>query len=326
MPNPIKYSVSAQTLALKKGNFWIGTGDVGKGPTSTTSYYNGITPPSGGYTIYLNKASGGPSIYTAANDSQLISLTNTIAGQTFATASAALDWYNSQSDKMVFNIDYPAIMTNGLIFNADAGFTPSYPTSGTTWYDLSGNSINGTLTNGPTYSSSGGGSISFDGTDDRSVADTSLIDRTDGQEITVSCWIRPSRLGGQYQVFCTNRSNDTSRYNWIFYQHTNNGAVSFHGGNNQFISTYIPTVNTWVNVTNTVTSAGLSTLYANGVSVYAVSGYSYGLTASRLGIGADPGGQEAFQGNVASTQIYTRALTAAEVLQNFNATKTRFGL
>ena len=90
MPNPIKYSTSAQTLALKKGNFWIGTGDVGKGPTSTTDYYNGITPPAGGYTIYLNKASGGPSIYTAANDSQLISLSNTIAGQTFASAAAAL--------------------------------------------------------------------------------------------------------------------------------------------------------------------------------------------------------------------------------------------
>ena len=55
MPNAIKYNVSAETLALKKGNFWIGTGDVSKGPTSNTGYYNGITPPSGGYTIYLNK-------------------------------------------------------------------------------------------------------------------------------------------------------------------------------------------------------------------------------------------------------------------------------
>ena len=45
MPNAIKYNVSAETLALKKGNFWIGTGDVGKGPTSSTGYYNGSTPP-----------------------------------------------------------------------------------------------------------------------------------------------------------------------------------------------------------------------------------------------------------------------------------------
>ena len=130
MPNPIKYSTSAQTLALKKGNFYIGTGDVGKGPTSTTDYYNGITPPSGGYTIYLNKASGGPSIYTAANDAALISLSNTIAGQTFATAAAALAWFSTQTDKMVFNADYPAVVTNGLVLNVDAGFTPSYPTTG----------------------------------------------------------------------------------------------------------------------------------------------------------------------------------------------------
>ena len=54
MPNSFKYSTDAQTLALKKGNFYIGVGDVDKGPTSTTGYYNGITPPAGGYTIYLN--------------------------------------------------------------------------------------------------------------------------------------------------------------------------------------------------------------------------------------------------------------------------------
>ena len=51
MANPIKYNTSAETLALKKGNFYIGTGDVGKGPTSSTGYYNGITPPSGGFTM-----------------------------------------------------------------------------------------------------------------------------------------------------------------------------------------------------------------------------------------------------------------------------------
>ena len=62
MPNSIKYNTSAETLALKKGDFYIGTGDVSKGPTSTTGYYDGITPPAGGYTIYLNKAGNGPSI------------------------------------------------------------------------------------------------------------------------------------------------------------------------------------------------------------------------------------------------------------------------
>jgi hypothetical protein len=106
MPNAIKYNVSAETLALKKGNFWIGTGDVGKGPTSSTGYYNGITPPSGGYTIYLNKASGGPSIYTVTNDAQLISLTNTIAGASYTTVNECLVYFAGQTDKMCVNRDY----------------------------------------------------------------------------------------------------------------------------------------------------------------------------------------------------------------------------
>ena len=76
MPNAIKYSTTGDTQSLKKGNFFIGVGDVGKGPTSTTNYYNGITPSTGGYTIYLNKTSGGPSIYVASSDSQLIDFTN----------------------------------------------------------------------------------------------------------------------------------------------------------------------------------------------------------------------------------------------------------
>ena len=147
MPNSIKYSISAQTLALKKGNFWIGTGDVGKGPTSTTDYWNGISP-SGGYTIYLNKGSNGPAIFSAANDAALISISNRIAGQTFETAAAALAWFATQTDKMVFNEDYPAIVTDGLVLNLDAGFTPSYPTTGTTWYDVSSGGNNGALTNG----------------------------------------------------------------------------------------------------------------------------------------------------------------------------------
>ena len=138
MPNAIKYNVSAETLALKKGNFWIGTGDVSKGPTSNTGYYNGITPPSGGYTIYLNKANNGPSIYTVTSDAQLISLTNTIAGASYTTVAQCLTYYAGQTDKMIFNIDYPPIVTNGLTLNLDATVVSSYPNTDNTFYDLSG--------------------------------------------------------------------------------------------------------------------------------------------------------------------------------------------
>ena len=165
MPNGIKYNVSAESLALKRGNFYIATGDVGKGPTSTSGFFNGITPSVGGYTIYLNKASGGPSIHVAANDSELISLTNRISGANYTTVNQCFNYFAEQSDKMVFNKDYEATITNGLVLSLDSSFVTSYPRNGTTWYDNSNSGPNNiTLTNGPTFNSSG--FLTFDGTDD----------------------------------------------------------------------------------------------------------------------------------------------------------------
>jgi len=138
MPNAIKYNTSAETLSLNKGNFWIGTGDIGKGPTSTTGFYNGITPPSGGYTIYLNKATGGPSIYTCANDTELISLTNQIAGTSYTTKNESLNYFYTQNDKIIINNDYPPIITDGLVRGFDTSTTLSYPQNGSAVYDLKG--------------------------------------------------------------------------------------------------------------------------------------------------------------------------------------------
>jgi hypothetical protein len=193
MPNVIKYNISTETRALKKGNFWIGTGDVDKGPTGTTGYWNGITPPAGGYTIYLDKATQDPSIYTAANDSELISLTNRIAGTSYTTAGECLSWFLTQTDKMIFNRDYEPIITDGLIMNLDAGFALSYPTMGTTLYDLSGKGNGGTLINGPTFSTNGGGSIHLDGVDDRIDIPKDMSGLTHNIQYdinwTVECWM-----------------------------------------------------------------------------------------------------------------------------------------
>ena len=117
MPNPIKYNTNTESNALNKGDFWIGTGDVDKGPTSTTGYYNGITPPSGGYTVYTNKASGGPSIQVASNDSELISITNSIAGTSYTTVNECLNYFAGQDDKMVLNRDYEGKYGNCMIYN-----------------------------------------------------------------------------------------------------------------------------------------------------------------------------------------------------------------
>ena len=117
MPNVIKYSVTTENQALRSGNFYLGVGDVGKGPTESSGYWNGISPPVSGYTVYLNKATQGPSIYTPNNDSDLITITNMIGGTSFTSVTQCFNWYNTQNDKMVVNKDYPAIITSGLVLN-----------------------------------------------------------------------------------------------------------------------------------------------------------------------------------------------------------------
>jgi hypothetical protein len=324
MPNPIKYSTSAQTLALKKGNFWIGTGDVGKGPTSTTDYYNGITPPAGGYTIYLNKASGGPSIYTAANDSQLISLSNTIAGQTFATAAAALAWFATQTDKMVFDIDYEAIVTNGLVLNIDSGFTPSYPTTGTTWYDVGSGGNNGTLVNSPTFNSANSGTIVFDGVDDY----ISIPSITAPSALSVEVFFKSndnnnkSLFRGQtasedYAPRISLRGNTVN----VYYNVSGEGDIIFTFNSistsqyNQFVYTYEAT-NSHKGYLNGVEGTRTSNRTAlNGTPSF-----------TRCFLGVAGGSEGYFNGNMSILRLYNRVLTQAEITQNFNAQKSRYGL
>jgi hypothetical protein len=331
MPNAIKYSLSAQTLALKKGNFFIGTGDVGKGPTSTTDYYNGITPGASGYTIYLNKASQGPSIYTAANDAALISLSNTIAGQTFATAAAALAWFATQTDKMVFNIDYPAIVTNGLILTVDAGFTPSYPTTGTTWYDVSSSGSNGTLTNGPTYNSANGGSIVFDGTNDYcglspNIFSGSFTGVTFGAWVYLNGSISQALIAG---VWDNTIEGDVAAL-FIF---SNGPFVAVGDGNRSENGAGVGNtlnINQWYYIAASWNSNRTYKLYRNGsllgTSTQTGNGWNSSSTVS-FDIGAQSENNfRYFNGRIASTQVYNRTLSDSEVLQNYNAQKTRFGL
>ena len=147
----------------------------------------------------------------------------------------------------------PRIINDSLVLYLDPGTTKSYPGSGGTWYDLAGNNnlSLGVSTAMPSFTTNNGGHFVFDGINDVANANTSVVNRTNGQELTVSCWIKPARTSGQYSVFCTNRANDTVSFNWIFYQHTTIGAISFHGSS-QYNSSYVPEVDVWINATNTV--------------------------------------------------------------------------
>jgi len=299
MPNAIKYNTSAETLALKKGNFWIGTGDVGKGPTSSTGYYNGITPPSGGYTIYLNKETGGPSIYTVTTEAQMVSLTNSIGSQNFTTSGQCLNWFATQTDKMIFNRDYEGIVTDGLAMNIDASFTPSYPTINTVLYDVSSRGNNGVLINGPTFGTTEGVScFKLDGIDDRIDVPKTLNGLTYNVQYdinwTLECWMymytpdatpqtykqiygnyngcNYDALKGNAAGFILYSANEPSNIssNFTFGPRNNPGggqcpSVEIGWNNSETAWVYASAVNKWCNWVMTSDDGTYYKIYVNGV-------------------------------------------------------------
>ena len=89
MPNSFKSGTTATNGCIYDGNFIIGVDPAfAYGPTSTTSFYNGITPPTGGYTIYQNKAANGPSIRTAADDATMVSILQSMGSTETITIGA----------------------------------------------------------------------------------------------------------------------------------------------------------------------------------------------------------------------------------------------
>jgi hypothetical protein len=273
--------------------------------------------------IYLNKSGvpGNLSYHSAANDSQLISFTNNLAGTSFTSATQCLVYYAGQTDKVCFNRDYEGIVTNGLVLNLDAGFTPSYSRSGTTWYDLSLSGNNGTLTNGPTFSSDGGGSIVFDGVDDY-VNVPSPINTT---TISMCCWIYLSARNA-YGGFI-----DSYTDQWEFITDSTGEKLSFvlwknSGGYDEYKSTdNIPT-GQWSFVGCSI--SGTSILLTLGTKQYSYTMVqSIKTGASSIKIGASiSGAPQYLNGKMATVCIYNRALTYNELMQNYNAQKGRFGL
>jgi len=220
------------------------------------------------------------------------------------------------------------IVTNGLVLFLDANNTNSYPGSGTAWNDVSGNGYTGTLTNGPTFSSANGGSIVFDGTDDY-VAITNLFLNTI-TNVTLQGWvyISSTSLKGPF-IKVGGGSNGYA---------IGVGGTNFDDSGNQIIGLYssVRWITTgsnygtgWKFFTLILSTTSVPTFYLNGALIGSYTGTNPLTPTSGVYIGRNVGDEltvRAFAGNIATTQIYNRELTATEVLQNFQVTRDRFGV
>ena len=231
----------------------------------------------------------------------------------------------------------PSIITNGLSLCLDAGNSKSYPGSGATWTDLSGRGVIGTLTNGPTYSSSNGGSIVFDGSNDYvDITQNTPYQFSNTQAFSLSFWVRCTATSGIVYVWAYAIGGGRGYYfgidvnalrtNSFVFDYFDGNFKGIQGNNNSI------TMNSWVNLvaTSSSNSANDMSVYQNGVlTSFTIRGNSspgtidYNTVPLRIG---SRGNGNYFKGNISKVSIYNRALSATEVAQNYNALKGRYGL
>ncbi len=215
------------------------------------------------------------------------------------------------------------IITDGLVLCLDAANPKSYGGSGTTWTDLSGRGNTGTLVNGVGYSSANKGSLVFDGVDDDvSITSYQLSTSNSSDPYTLSAWINRTGIttvGG----IITQYSNGSSANRFGFRE--NNSKLSWwKGGIDIAVSaSNIPT-NVWKYVVGVKRVDNSVSIYLDSIEVGTGTDNLYfenaTLKIGRFGIVAP------FNGNISQVSIYNRALSAAEIKQNYNATKSRYGL
>lgn len=229
----------------------------------------------------------------------------------------------------------PDIVSDGLVLYLDAGSPNSYRTDfGTTWRDISGNNRNGTLTNGPTFDNGNGGSIALDGSNDIITfggLDTGDFGLTTTAGATMECWFKwtnQSRDEGVF-VFWPNANSNNVDFGWDINPsgQVRVWKIGAGGGDNVgFTSAWSISARSglWTNYTAVSTSTQVL-FYVNGTLLN--SGNLTGnIQDNNRNLVFGDHWDFATRGNVSIIKVYNRGLTATEVLTNYNAVKSRFGL
>lgn len=333
--------------ATKRATIGLNTGTS---LVSGNNWWNGVDVGSQ-YLLYSDQFSQGQSVIPTSRptawstpsitDQNLLNLINTLPDRVgltpFVNINVALQWLQNSQKYLLLKNGYENIVTDGLVLNLDAGWANSYPGTGTVWTDLSGNGNNGNLVNGPTLSSNGLGSISFDGTNDY-VTDSSYTPPNNTQ-LTIDIWTKPNSTTQKTTLISKWGASAQAHFSWLlFLNWFSDGYIYFLVGDgsgtsySQIGGLHGLSTSEYTNFTVTY-NAGNVVIYRNGVSIGSGSSTSTLKSVSTpLTIGADWDGSSTdtitrpYNGEIAVTRIYSKALSPTEIQQNYDAQKSRFGL
>lgn len=233
----------------------------------------------------------------------------------------------------------PKIVTNGLVLCLDAGNRKSYPGLGEIWQDVGGNNYNGTLIDGAVFSLENKGNITFNGS-------TSYVSSTysiNSRPFSINIWFYFNTFDGSWHTFVNQDTSQATNLGAFYFQKVfSGGGAGGRIGNtiglamtnisNSEIYCYDPNpilIKIWYNYCVSVSTSDI-TLYKNGIEVNKIiNSDTLATTTGPLIIGAGYYTDtiiDFFNGKIAQLGIYNRALSASEILQNYNATKGRFQL
>ena len=221
------------------------------------------------------------------------------------------------------------VVRDGLSVHLSANDPASYPGTGSTWFDISGNGKDFTLANAPTFSSNGGGSFTFNGGDQYAYSAQRVPATGNGSaSVSWAAWVSPNANQGNL----ISMSSDASHGGWNMPPLAASGQ-KYRGKvwSNNYLFSQTYTLNQYSYVVLVFDAQNQTQkLYVNGVLQESQSGIGYSASGidnyffiARGNPGADNEGN--FNGKIGEIQIYTKPLTIAEVQQNFNASRARFG-
>jgi hypothetical protein len=232
-----------------------------------------------------------------------------------------------------------SIVRDGLVLELDAGNINSYPGSGTTWTDISGNGNNATLINGPTFSSNNGGLIILDGIDD-------FVSIPGNATIYTSNFTWQSfhyiRTANAFSLDAMWWSEDTVKNFLMVYRNTNSANAyfridtqtqvfeSYNTGTqtNGFGTTAGPVSGRWILTTIVKNGTTFSLYWNNAVLMWTVTIGSWNIVDNTQAIAFGARNDNVYNTamDISNNLMYNRALSTLEITQNYDVYKSRFGL
>jgi hypothetical protein len=318
------YSIYAKSAGRTKGlwyaewangrigiNYDLGTGTISNYQTGTNTLYTSSISSSGNGWYRMSFTSQSPAslagalyVFRMADDTNAFTYTgNGLSGSYFWGIQIEQNSYMT-----------PYLATSGSIGYRD------------TLFDLSGNNNRGILINGPTYSSTNNGNIVFNGSNQFASVPYSSNFNATTNGITLNTWVYNNNPSGGWRAVITRNRPFANNSVYGIWRNTTDG---WHfrlgdGTAGSIINISNAAIRSWTNLTLTYDKTTL-TAYINGLNVGTSTPSGHTNNTGNLIIG-DAEVNEFFSGSISTVQIYNRALSSTEVLQNYNAQKSRFNL